>query len=72
MTRTLLNRGFSQRSQMEVELLPIAWILLGGSGGGGTSGMGTEHMDTYVHLLTALNRFRLYELFLCVLQNNSF
>lgn len=40
MMRTLLKRGFSQRSQMEVELLAIAWMLLGGNGGGRMGGVG--------------------------------
>lgn len=44
MMRTLLKRGFSQRSQMEVELLVTAWMLLGGSGGGRMGGVGAGHM----------------------------
>lgn len=47
MMRTLLNRGFSQRSQMEVELLAIAWMLLGGSGGGMGSG---DAERTHMHI----------------------
>lgn len=46
MMRTVLNRGFSQRSQMEVELLATAWMLLGGNGGGR---MGGNHGDTLTH-----------------------
>lgn len=40
MMRTLLKRGFSQRSQMEVELLVAAWMLPGGNGGGRMGGDG--------------------------------
>lgn len=49
MMRTLLNRGFSQRSQIEVELLALAWMLLGGNGGGRIGGD-----DALTHTCTLL------------------
>lgn len=47
MMRTLLKRGFSQRSHMEVELLATAWMLLGGNGGGRIGSVGAEHAETH-------------------------
>lgn len=53
MMRTLLNRGFSQRSQMEVELLAIAWMLPGGNGGGMGSG-DAERTQMHISLLLCI------------------
>lgn len=50
MIRMLVNRGFSQRSQIEVELLAVAWMLLGGNGGGRMGGTDAKHIQTHFSL----------------------
>lgn len=51
MIRTLLNLGFSQRSQMVVEVLAMAWMLLGGNGGGRGGGAGASTQAETQNLL---------------------
>jgi len=52
--RTLLKRGFSQRSRMEVEPLAAARMLLGGNGGGR---MGGNNDDALTHTYTPVCHF---------------